>query len=141
MALRFVELDDSDDYSELLATEWPVPPRRRFLKSQTLQTFKRDLLRYLHQEISGRSYLISGHRGAGKTSLAQRAVEDVLRQEMAELLQRNWNGTVAPQRPLFVKVHGPSLLEQPPKPAGSTHLATGTSTKLESANADKGSSK
>ena len=70
----------------------------------------------------GRSFLISGHRGSGKTSLTLRAVEEVWR----SALQKSLGWGEPPVRPLLVKVHGPSLLKDrglptlpaaPPPPA------------------------
>lgn len=76
----------------------------------------RDLQRYVQEEIAGRSYLIAGHRGSGKTSLTLQAIEDLRR---TFLIQASSASTSAgrrdrPQRPLLVKLHGPSLLEAPP---------------------------
>jgi hypothetical protein len=64
-----------------------------------------DLERYCKREINGRSFLISGHRGAGKTTLVNSAVFDV------------WRKSYLGARPLLVLLHGPSLF--PPRPRGS----------------------
>jgi hypothetical protein len=65
----------------------------------------RELRRYVEGEITGRSFLIAGHRGAGKTTLVLKAVQDVL-------------NSVAPGniRPLLVALHGPDLLAPAAKP-------------------------
>src|SRR5215469_6651962 len=59
-----------------------------------------ELDRYMSGEISGRSFLISGHRGAGKTTLVLKAIEDTTVQAMK----------IGGTRPLFVPLHGPDLL-------------------------------
>jgi hypothetical protein len=60
----------------------------------------RDLERYSRGDISGRSFLIAGHRGSGKTTLVQQAIQDTL-----NALYRQ---TVT--RPLRVPLHAPDLL-------------------------------
>lgn len=59
----------------------------------------RDLERYTSGHIQGRSYLIAGHRGSGKTMLVHKAIEDLLR-----------NSVNKGRHPLFVRLHGPDLL-------------------------------
>ena len=61
---------------------------------------KSELDRYVAGEISGRSFLISGHRGAGKTTLVLKAIE----QAAARALN------TARTMPLLVPLHGPDLL-------------------------------
>lgn len=90
-----------------------MPARPRFIQSQTLDNFKRELLAYINQEISGRSFLISGHRGAGKTALSARAVDDISRKVIQDLIKDDRVEIRRPaglQRPLLVRIHGPSLL-------------------------------
>ncbi|WP_416896263.1 MAG: hypothetical protein ACMVY4_12015 [Minwuia sp.] len=81
--------------------------RPAFAKSPAYETIKRELIRYLNGETRGRSFLVSGHRGAGKTSMVLRVIEDVqdwtLNPEPGE--------NPPPQRPIPVKLHGPTLLE------------------------------
>src|SRR5579872_3889021 len=67
---------------------------------------KRLVKRYVMEEIAGRSYLISGHRGSGKTTLVKKIVDDVS-QEIAR--ERK------PRRPLLVTLEGPMLLPAPDK--------------------------
>lgn len=66
---------------------------------------KHELRRYCDGHIQGRSFLIAGHRGAGKTTM----VSDVLT-NMIKLSQSN---DVA-LRPLPVMLHGPSLFRALP---------------------------
>lgn len=68
-----------------------------------------SILRYGKREIMGRSVLISGHRGCGKTTLVRWAV-----QQAQEKLRDN----PAAARPLLVPLHGPDLL------GGESVLAT-----------------
>ncbi|KAA6456021.1 ATP-binding protein [Acidobacteria bacterium AB60] len=56
--------------------------------------------RYCRRQIAGRSVLIAGHRGAGKTTLVKSAIE--------ELRGRQHLGQAA--IPLYVQIHGPDLL-------------------------------
>src|SRR6266487_216197 len=62
---------------------------------------KNILWRYVTEEVNGRSYLVSGHRGAGKTTLIQKIVRDV------DLLAKDQS---IPRRPLLVTLQGPMLL-------------------------------
>jgi len=65
--------------------------------------------RYVEWQSSGRSFLVAGHRGSGKTTMVESAVESVRR----ACLDRG-----AGRRPLFVRVHGPDLFSPaaaPPK--------------------------
>jgi hypothetical protein len=59
-----------------------------------------ELRRYCRREITGRSFLISGHRGAGKTTLVNSAI-------LESWKESERSGTQG--RPLFVPIHGPSL--------------------------------
>jgi hypothetical protein len=61
--------------------------------------------RYTMWESAGRSFLISGNRGSGKTTMVESVIEDV---------RQNFLQQDAGRRPLFVRVHGPDLF---PKPA------------------------
>src|SRR5580698_4274323 len=60
-----------------------------------------SIIRYGKREIMGRSALVSGHRGSGKTTLVRWAV-----QQAQEVLRND--PTAA--RPLLVPLHGPDLL-------------------------------
>ncbi len=90
----------------------PVPETRRpiLAKSDGYDRLYHAILRYTLGEISGRSFLISGHRGAGKTTLVAHAIQDVL---------RSFRDTG--RRPLYVRIHGPDLLPEAPEgcPAAS----------------------
>ena len=63
-----------------------------------------ELRRYCRGEITGRSFLVAGHRGSGKTTLTGQAFLDVLE----ECRKQN-----RPTRPLYVLLHGPNLFPDP----------------------------
>src|ERR1041385_8409227 len=67
-----------------------------------------SILRYGRREIMGRSVLISGHRGSGKTTMVRWAV-----QQAQKALDNTEHA-----RPLLVPLHGPDLL------GGASVLAT-----------------
>jgi len=75
-----------------------------------------ELRLYCQSWINGRSFLISGHRGAGKTTMVHQAflrVWDESRHQRDSL------------RPLLVPLHGPNLLPaRPAKPARGTTAET-----------------
>jgi hypothetical protein len=58
----------------------------------------RELHRYCQGEVEGRSFLISGHRGAGKTTMVNDCVQKVDRTEGLRY------------RPLLIRLHGPNLV-------------------------------
>jgi hypothetical protein len=79
-----------------------------------------ELSRYAAGEISGRSFLISGHRGAGKTTLVLKAIEDTT------ALALSTTG----RRLLLIPLHGPDLLKPPPDSVTkTTETVAGTGTK------------
>ena len=61
-----------------------------------------DMRRYLRGKISGRSFLVAGHRGGGKTTLVSNAFHKVSREQEG-----------SSTRPLLVWLHGPNLLTIP----------------------------
>jgi hypothetical protein len=72
------------------------------IESDASRLLRDELFRYCAGDVNGRSFLIAGHRGAGKTTLALNAYQTVLRQSQtpgAKLL-----------RPLLVMLHGPDVL-------------------------------
>lgn len=80
------------------------PPFSRedgFLAGSRARDILRGLLvRYCERNIGGRSILIAGHRGAGKTTLVKSVIEDVFHDNDREM----------DARPLFVYLHGPDLV-------------------------------
>ena len=73
------------------------------------RVLKLELMRYCRGEVQGRSFLVAGHRGAGKTMMVADVLDKVLRQSRRpgeQLL-----------RPLPIFLHGPSLFEMEAEPA------------------------
>jgi hypothetical protein len=107
-------LRDPTVYRAPLA-DWPLPLETPCVDSAELGWLHEDLTRYVNGRIRGRSYLIAGHRGAGKTALVTRAVEQLaatyLRQAALVNPEKLPQGPF--QRPLLVKLHGPSMLPEP----------------------------
>jgi hypothetical protein len=66
------------------------------------EVLQHELRRYCNREINGRSFLIAGHRGAGKTTLVENA--------WLTLWRESEEGKTR-LRPLFVQLHGPSLFK------------------------------
>jgi hypothetical protein len=77
-------------------TEWDG----RIAGSRARDTLRSLLVRYCERSIAGRSILIAGHRGAGKTTLVKSVIEEVFHNPALE----------ADARPLFVYLHGPDLV-------------------------------
>jgi hypothetical protein len=73
--------------------------------SNASRILKHELRRYCDGHIQGRSFLIAGHRGAGKTTM----VSDVL----TNVIKLSQSRDVA-LRPLPVMLHGPSLFQALP---------------------------
>ena len=85
----------------------------------------REVNAYVAGSIAGRSFLISGHRGSGKTTLVASAVELLIRQ--ARDLQHS-------ARPMYVRLHGPDLLPaRKPEPPKAGPDPASTAAKLDAA--------
>ncbi len=120
MALRLKNSSVDPD----VVGEWTLPALTPFIHSRAFDTLKREMNRYLRREVDGRSFLITGHRGIGKTSLVLRAVQECGREALIDAQRgksRRADRFQSPaQRPLLVKLHGPSLLvhdpDEPPPP-------------------------
>lgn len=108
MALAFFDLRNGGPTSQAGPDVWLPGGRTVAIASAAETIVKRELLRYLSEEVEGRSFLIAGHRGSGKTTLVLRAVADLTEAILAE--PGTGQPFVAAQRPLLVKLHGPSLL-------------------------------
>jgi hypothetical protein len=79
-------------------------------ESEVYLRLQKDLKRYTDGLIQGRSYLIAGHRGSGKTTVVYKAIEDLIRSSVLG----------SDSRPLFVRLHGPDLLPPFPEPGEAT---------------------
>lgn len=100
------------------AGELPLRAEPPFAESRAYELLLRDLRRYVNEEIAGRSFLIAGHRGAGKTSTVTHAI----RKLHNEILEASIDFNKEPrsrrgrlQRPLMVKLVGESLIAPPPE--------------------------
>jgi len=95
---------------------WARPPRSKFMRSEAFGVLWASLTRYAAGELPGRSFLISGHRGAGKTTLVARAVQDCNETAFDDLTKFALDGDKEKlrerglRRLLLVKLHGPSLM-------------------------------
>jgi Cdc6-like AAA superfamily ATPase len=70
-------------------------------ESDAARLLLHELRRYRDEMIRGRSFLIAGHRGSGKTTVVLDALHQVE--------QESWRDNL-PRRPLLVMLHGPNLL-------------------------------
>jgi hypothetical protein len=94
-------------------------PPSRHMESDSLKRVVFELLRYCHGEIDGLSVLVAGQRGAGKTTLAKLAIQDVMRQS---------DGLI----PLPLMLHGPTIIDpkavpEPPAAAPTSPVAVAAS--------------
>src|SRR6266404_1051452 len=130
--MTFTLNEREDEGAVRWAGEWPFPARAHFIKSKAYDTLQRELTRYVKGEVPGRSSLIAGHREAGKTSLVRQVVEDLNRAiidkavEAAKAKDGDKGRMFDQQRPLLVKLHGPSLLApvKQAEPAAKKPVAT-----------------
>lgn len=111
--LVFKGLDS--DPANGLHEEWFFAPRPVFLRSDAYEILRLELMRYLSGEVPGRSFLIAGYRGAGKTALVRRVVEDVQRDAIVGAIARAARGVPHTrgsglQRPFLVKLNGAALV-------------------------------
>jgi hypothetical protein len=86
----------------------PLSPRYRdqpsiLADSYAYNVILRELDEYSRGYVGGRSFLIAGHRGSGKTTLVHKAIQD---------LARRYREEIQPYRLLTVPLHGPSLLNE-----------------------------
>ena len=83
--------------------------------SEASRVLRQELERYCAGNVNGRSFLIAGHRGAGKTTMVSAAIDTVLRQARY--------GTQPWLHPLPVFLHGPSLFSPKGSRIASADLA------------------
>ncbi len=96
-------------------TPEPLSPRSldagaecRLVESDASRLLQREMERYCSGEVNGRSFLIAGHRGAGKTTMVSHAYLQVWSRRSARNLS---------VRPLLVLLHGPTLFPHHAPPA------------------------
>jgi len=110
MAMTIRKEDPYPDEWELAGRSQDTPGEGPlFAECHAYQVLRRELRRYAANELRGRSFLVAGHRGSGKTTLVLRAI--------AAVREENKSRAVG-QRPLLVKLHGPSLLMKVATPNG-----------------------
>jgi hypothetical protein len=73
-------------------------PTSGHIESESLKRVVYELLRYCRGEIDGISVLVSGQRGAGKTTLVKLAIQEVMRQSKGLM-------------PLPLMLHGPTIID------------------------------
>jgi hypothetical protein len=89
------------------------------IESHAFRVLSEDMRRYCRGRIAGRSFLISGHRGAGKTTLVASAFLEA---------RRISQGDPSMRRPLLVQLNGPGLLpDVKPRPAAQASIVWDTS--------------
>ncbi|MGE0744435.1 MAG: hypothetical protein AB7K86_04270 [Rhodospirillales bacterium] len=79
----------------------------RFIKSNEYDTVKSEIAKFVDGTIQGRSILLAGHRGSGKTLLVKLIVHELVAEVMKRAEQekdRAWG-----YFPLYVPLHGPSM--------------------------------
>jgi hypothetical protein len=77
------------------------------IDSDARRLLAHELRRYCNGEVTGRSFLIAGHRGSGKTTL----VQDVFQRELDNQRQEGYDELLPRLRPLLVVLQGPNLLQ------------------------------
>lgn len=115
-----------------------------FIGSTALRLLEAELQAYCQRTVRGRSFLIAGHRGAGKTTLVDAAIQRVANTFLSQRA-RQASASSTPDfvlRPLLVPLQGPNLL---PPDAPDTNVKPATpdaanppSAKSEPSSADAG---
>jgi hypothetical protein len=85
------------------------------IESDGLRMLKQELRRYCDQKVSGRSFLVAGHRGSGKTTLVQGSIQETNSEITSDWSTRLLSGDpdrseAVTMRPLFILLQGPNLL-------------------------------
>ena len=120
------------------------------IESEGLRMLRQELRRYCDQKVSGRSFLVAGHRGSGKTTMVQGSIqrtEDEIESDWdrLNLASRQIRPAFEPEvkgttilRPLFILLQGPNLLPADPteSPASAAKTATPAAGSSTAASAD-----
>jgi hypothetical protein len=96
MPITIIERPEVLTEASRIASDPPL-----LIRSNAVRLLTHELRRYCKREVSGRSFLIAGHRGAGKTTLALNACQEIIKESAEERF---------PLRPLLVMLQGPNLL-------------------------------
>lgn len=109
----------------LSEASWKQPPI--LARSDAYETLLREIERYANKETNGRSFLIAGHRGSGKTTMVRWAVHESQRRAMEAASGEKWK-----LWPMFIPLHGPDLFNaveadkpRPPATASAEPAETG----------------
>ncbi len=97
------------------------------IPSDGSRLLQREMLRYCKGEVAGRSFLIAGHRGSGKTTMVANAFLETMEKSAASPFS---------MRPLLVWLHGPSLFYTRTKAAPSEAKTPSDKTKAASPGKD-----
>ena len=101
-----------DSFEPLSERSFAPSDEPMLVKSDATRVLQQELLRYCQGRVTGRSFLVAGHRGAGKSTLVASAFLEVWNQAQRE------PGVML--RPILIALHGPSLFPPveavPPKP-------------------------
>ena len=98
--MPYVLLNAPDPLTERSLTR-PLQEGVTLAISAQFHRLYREIANYVDGSSTGRSFLISGHRGSGKTTLVAGVIDLLLREAR--------DGQV-PLRPMYVRLHGPDLL-------------------------------
>ena len=116
-----IQIVDSPDPLSDASLRFDTSADPMLVESSALRILRQELQRYCRGMINGRSFLIAGHRGAGKTTLVAKAFMDVRREsEKGGML-----------RPLFIPLHGPSLFPTAPVRAAADGAKDDAKTKTD----------
>jgi hypothetical protein len=98
-------VEKPEPLSEASEDEKPV-----LIASDALGLLSHELRQYCNCRVTGRSFLIAGHRGSGKTTLVQEAFQEVRRDNDMQQRRPQDDKRIPPLRPLLVLLQGPNLL-------------------------------
>ncbi len=133
MPIRIVETRSSDHSDD----------SRIFIGSSALSLLESELQAYCERKVGGRSFLIAGHRGAGKTTLVDAAIQRVADTFLSQRARqpRGFRGTEGVTlRPLLVPLQGPNLLPDSQDGEGTSQASTKTGTTATPTLTDRSSS-
>src|SRR4051812_47965491 len=86
----------------LTEASWDKEKAPFLAESDAFRTLLREIKRYANRETAGRSFLIAGHRGSGKTTAVRMAVQRA-QEEARKGGLKLW--------PMLISLHGPDILD------------------------------
>ena len=93
-------------------------PEPILIGSDAARQLEDELEKYCGGNVSGRSFLIVGHRGSGKSTLVASAFLNIWKKSERAT-------STALRRPVLVPLNGPSLFPSPPKPGTNNEATNG----------------